>query len=242
MIRSLRSCVPLPFVAWSLSSLLAAQSPAGEPTAEVPAAPNASCPIMGKKVSLPLFVDTELGRIWVCCKPCFKKVLKDVPKAHQTAYPVVEAVANPTCPVSGEPIGEHKVEITLQQKRFSLCCHGCLETARAESQVVLAKLAEPQLVDVGNDLCPITGTKVTANQFVVIASHVVHLADAKAVDAAKLDARGTLTKAQQLAAKQPSKPKHEHQPAPKVDEPKPSEAPPKEPAKEAPKDPAKAGR
>lgn len=212
-----------------LLALPIAALPAQQPAATVPAAPNATCPIMGKKISLPLFVDTELGRIWVCCKPCFKKVLKDVPKAHQTAYPVVEAVANKACPVSGEAIGEHKVEVTLQQKRFFVCCHGCVATARADAQVVLAKLAEPQLVDLGNDLCPITGAAATANQFVVIAGHVVRLADGKAVEASKQDPEGTLTKAKKLAAEQPAKPKHVHQPAPKQDESKPGEPKPVEP-------------
>jgi len=225
--------VPSSFVRCALLlSLSLAALPAQQPTAEVPAAPNATCPIMGKKVSLPLFVDTELGRIWVCCKPCFKKVLKDVPKAHQTAYPVVEAVANTVCPVSGEAIGEPKVEITLQQKRFFVCCHGCVAPARADAQAVLAKLAEPQLIDVGNDLCPITGTKVAPNQFVVIAGHLVRLADGKAVEACKQDPEGTLTKAKQLAKAQPPKPKHVHQPAPKPDAPRPSEPPAKQPATE----------
>lgn len=234
MIRSWSARVVSPFVRWSLLlSLSLGTLPGQAPTAEVPAAPNATCPIMGKKISLPLFVDTELGRIWVCCKPCFKKVLKDVPKAHQTAYPVVEAVANTTCPVSGEAIGEHKVEITLQQKRFLVCCHGCVATARADSQVVLAKLAEPQLVDLRNDLCPISGAKTNANQFVVVAGHVVRLADGKAVEAGKQDPAGTLAKAQKLAAEQPAKPKHEHQPAPKAGEPKPGEPKPTEPPAKA---------
>lgn len=248
MIRSLTARVASPFVHCSLLlSLSLGTLPAQQPTASVPAAPNATCPIMGKKISLPLFVDTELGRIWVCCKPCFKKVLKDVPKAHQTAYPVVEAVANKTCPVSGEAIGEHQVEVTLQQKRFLVCCHGCVAAARADAQVVLAKLAEPQLVDLGNNLCPISGAATNPNQFVVIADHVVRLADGKAVEASKQDPEGTLAKAKQLAAEQPPKPKHVHQPAPKQDEAKagepktdqPKTGEPKTtepPAKEAPKE------
>ena len=242
MIRPSSTRVPSPSARWSLPpsllplllplSLSLAALPAQQPTAEVPAAPNATCPIMGKKVSLPLFVDTELGRIWVCCKPCFKKVLKDVPKAHQTAYPVVETVPNPTCPVSGEAIGEHKVEITLQQKRFFVCCHECVAPARADAQAVLAKLAEPTLVDVGNDLCPIAGTKVAPHQFVVIAGHLVRLADGQAVEAARQDPAGTLAKAKQLAAAQPPKPKHVPKPAPKPAEPKPAEPPAKTPPKE----------
>lgn len=189
--------------------------PAKDPVrAEVPIAPNASCPIMGKKVSLPLFVDTELGRIWVCCKPCFKKVLADVPKAHQTAYPVVTEVKNTTCPVRGEPIGKEAVVVTLQGKRFALCCAGCTTTAQKDAQVVLAKLADDKLQDLGNDVCPVRGTATVPNAFVVVAGHVVRLADAKAVDDVHKDPAGVLAKAKQLAAGQPAKPKHVHEVAP----------------------------
>jgi len=207
-----------PFVALSL---LAAALPAQEaPRVDVPAAPNASCPIMGKKVSLPLFVDTELGRIWVCCKPCFKKVLADVPKAHQTAYPVVTEVKNETCPVSGEAIGKDAVVVTLQAKRFSLCCGGCHDTAKKDAQVVLAKLADPKLEDLGNDVCPVRGTKTTPNAFAVVDGHVVRLADGKAVEDVQKDPAVVLAKAKKLAAEQPAKPKHVHQPAPAKEAPK----------------------
>src|SRR5690606_20401712 len=40
------------------------------PRVRVPAYPNVACPIMGKPISARLFVDTELGRFWVCCKGC----------------------------------------------------------------------------------------------------------------------------------------------------------------------------
>ena len=229
-IRSALLCLLRPAVrSFVLLSPFAATLPAQEPPpakdavrAEVPIAPNASCPIMGKKVSLPLFVDTELGRIWVCCKPCFKKVLADVPKAHQTAYPVVTEVKNTTCPVSGEPIGKDAVVVTLQAKRFSVCCGGCIDATKKDAQVVLAKIGEPKLVDVGNDVCPVRGTKTVPNAFVVVDGHVVRLADGKSFEDVQKDPAAVLAKAKKLAAEQPAKPKHVHQPAapPKV-EPKP---------------------
>lgn len=197
-----------------LAAVLTAQDPPPSTSlVEVPIAPNQTCPIMGKKVSLPLFVDTELGRIWVCCKPCYRKILANVPKAHQTAYPVVAPVAVTTCPVSGEPIGEHAVEITLQGSRFSLCCAGCVDEARARSQVVLAKVLQPRLVDVGNATCPLRGTPVAANAFVVIDGHIVHLADPKLVEAVRKEPTAVLAKARELAQAQPPRQKHEHRPA-----------------------------
>lgn len=233
-----RSFVRPLFRPFLLLPLLAAALPAQEPPrVEVPAAPNASCPIMGKKVSLPLFVDTELGRIWVCCKPCFKKVLADVPKAHQTAYPVVTEVKNTICPVSGEAIGKDAVVVTLQQQRFSLCYGSCHDAAKKDAQVVLAKLAEPKLVDLGNDVCPVRGTRTVPNAFAVVDGHVVRLAEAKAVEDVQKDPAAVLAKAKKLAAGQPAKEKHMHQPAPAKVEPKTD--PKTEPKPEA-KDGAKA--
>ena len=194
------------------SAVLTQDAPQAPPVPSVPSAPNASCPIMGKKVSLPLFVDTELGRIYVCCKPCFKKVLADVPKAHQTAYPVVDDVKNTVCPVSGEPIGKDAAAVVLQQRRFQVCCEGCVAGAQKDAQVVLAKLAEPKLVDVGNTTCPLSGAPIAANAFVVIDGHVVRLAEQKLVEQTKQDPRAVLAKAQELAKAQPPKPKHVHQP------------------------------
>lgn len=165
---------------------------------------------MGKKVSLPLFVDTELGRIWVCCKPCFKKILANVPKAHQTAYPVVKEVDNKVCPVSGEAIGEHKVAITLQATRLQLCCAGCVDSARASAQVMLAKVLDDKLVDVGNDICPVNVEPVAKNAFVVIDGSVVHLSSQKRVDDVQKAPAALLQKARELAKAQPQKPKHVH--------------------------------
>lgn len=184
------------------------------PRVEVPSAPNATCPIMGKKVSQPLFIDTELGRIWVCCKPCFKKILANVPKAHQTAYPVVKDLDNKVCPVSGEPIGEHKVAITLQASRLQLCCAGCVDAARANSQVVLATVHDDKLVNVGNDTCPLSGEPVQKNAFVVIDGNLVHLSSPKLVDDVRKAPAALLEKARELAKAQPPKPKHVHTPVP----------------------------
>lgn len=194
---------------------------AQEPTATVPTSPNATCPIMGKKVSAPLFVDTELGRIWLCCKPCIKKVLADVPTAHKTAYPVVQEHKNTVCPVTGTAIGEHAATVTLQGHRFQVCCIECATKARSDSQPTLAKLLNDKLQEVGNTTCPIRGTAVAANAFVVIGEHIVRLADAKAVDEASKAPAATLSKAQAIAKAQPPQPKHEPKQAPS----KPAEAP-----------------
>jgi hypothetical protein len=184
-----------------------AQTP---PPVEVPSFPNATCPIMGKKVSLPLFVDTELGRIYVCCKPCFKKIRANVPVAHKTAYPVVEELANPTCPVSGEPIGEDAVAVTLQGVRFRVCCEGCVAAAREHSQVVLTKLHRAKIVDVGNRTCPLSGKPVSPQAFVLVGEKLIHLAAPELAEQVAKDPQAARAKAEEIAASQPPAKKHEH--------------------------------
>lgn len=183
------------------------------PKVDVPTFANATCPIMGKKVSMPLFVDTELGRFYVCCKPCYKKIQADVPAAHKTAYPVVQDVPNTVCPVSGEPIGEDAVAVTLQGHRFKVCCAGCVDAARQHSQVTLVKATRPAVADVGNSTCPVTGDPVAKNAFVLVGDALVHLASPAAADAVAKDPAAMLAKAQAIAKAEPQKKKHVHQPA-----------------------------
>lgn len=178
-------------------------APAGaetkSPVVEVPTFANATCPIMGKKASLPLFVDSDLGRFYVCCKPCFKKVLADLPKAHQTAYPAVEELRNTTCPVSGKPIGRGAVMVTLQGYRFAVCCDECVPKAQKHSQTTLVKLTRKDVVDVGNGYCPVSGEPVVANAFALIDGALVHLSSPKNVEAVKQAPAAMLAKARELA-------------------------------------------
>ena len=189
-----------------------AQDPAAaaKPAVAGPTFANATCPIMGKPVSMPLFVDTELGRFHVCCKPCIKKVLADVPAAHKTAYPNVQEVSNAVCPVSGAPIDADAVAVTLQGHRLRLCCAACAPAARQHSQVTLVKATRANVVDAGNTTCPVTGKPVVANAFVVIDGTLVHLATPKAAADAAQDPAAVLAKAREIAKAQPPAPAHEH--------------------------------
>ncbi|MBM3973433.1 MAG: hypothetical protein FJ301_04970 [Planctomycetes bacterium] len=159
---------------------------------------------MGKKASTPLFVDTDLGRFHVCCKPCFKKVLADVPKAHQAAYPTVEELRNATCPVSGKPVGRSAVMVTLQGYRFAVCCDECASKAQRHSQTTLVKLTRKDVVDVGNGYCPVSGEPVAPNAFALIDGALVHLSSQKHVDAIKQAPAAMLAKARELAKTPPA--------------------------------------
>ena len=183
---------------------LAGQDPEPtKPSVRVPTYPNSTCPIMGKKVSMPLFVDTEMGRFYLCCKPCVRKVLRDVPAAHKTAYARVETLANEVCPVSGEPIGEDAVEVTLQGYSFKVCCEACVAAARKHHQTTLVRLHEPDLVEVGNQTCPIRAKPVVPNAFVVIDDAIVNLSSPRLVAEARKDPGKVLAKARKIAAAQP---------------------------------------
>ncbi|MEO6596144.1 MAG: hypothetical protein ABIP94_15460 [Planctomycetota bacterium] len=219
----------------------AAQAPGGDqpagPPVEVPTFANPTCPIMGKKVSMPLFIDTELGRFYVCCKPCYKKILANVPAAHQTAYPVVQEVKNTVCPVSGEAIGDDAVDVTLQGYSFKVCCGKCVDAARKQSQLTLTKVTRDKVKDVGNQTCPVDGKPVVDNAFVLIGDTLVHLSSPMHVDAVAKDSVSVLAKAKAIQKTQPPRPKHEHGPQPagtpiEVPAPLPGKDPNKEPSKE----------
>jgi hypothetical protein len=152
-----------------------------------------------------LSVDTDLGRFYVCCKPCFKKVLADVPKAHQTAYPVVEEHKNTTCPVSGRAVGKDAVAVTLQGHRFQVCCQDCVPSAQKQSQPTLTKLLKPGAVDVGNTVCPVSGEAVDGNAIVLVDGAIVRLASHKHVEAVK-QAPATMLERARSNAKPPAKP------------------------------------
>ena len=220
------------FVALFVSVLPAQVPPTPVPTpppaavaVEVPTFPNPTCPIMGKKVSMPLFVDTEAGRFYVCCKPCIKKIQANVPAAQQTAYPTTKVLPNTVCPVSGEAIGDDAVSVTLQGHSFQVCCAGCVETARADAQIVLTKLLVPGVVDIGNTTCPVTGTATARNAFAVVGTSLVRLSSPKAADAVAKDPTTLLQKAIALQKQQPAPTPHVHtkKAAPAVPEPQPKE-------------------
>ncbi len=201
-----------------LSSVLAQAEPAPTPPApapalrvEVPTFQNPTCPIMGKKVSMPLFVDTDAGRFYICCKPCIKKILADLPAATKTAYPTTKELDNKLCPVSGEPIGDDAVLVALQGYSFRVCCAACVTTARADSQITLTKLLREGVVDIGNTVSPDSGEPVVKNQFVLIGNSLVRLASAKAVEAIEKDPATMLQKAKEQAKQLPPRPKHVHE-------------------------------
>ena len=78
-------------------------------SAEVPRIANSTCPIMGKPASKLIHVDTRLGRIYVCCAPCIKKVRRDVERTYTAAYPTTKNAGNKVCPITKRKIEKNKM-------------------------------------------------------------------------------------------------------------------------------------
>lgn len=172
------------------------------PTASTPSYPNASCPIMGKPVSTKLFAEADKGRIYICCKGCVKDILADVPTAYRTAFPSDKKVANKVCPVTGGEITKDSPTVVLQGFEFFVRSKEQVRPAQENSQVVLAKLNDPKLVDLDNKTCPVTGEAVAKNTFVVIDSTIVRLSSAKLLDEIAKDPAKVLAKAKEIHAKE----------------------------------------
>lgn len=177
----------------------AAQAPsrATAPSAavRVPVHPNSTCPIMGKPISLKLFTDTELGRIWVCCKGCIADIHDDVELAYRTAYPTAREVELDKCPVTGRELREQSPFVELQGLRFRVFDDAAAQLARTRTQITVARVLEPKLVEVGNATCPIDGKPVSPNAFAVIDGRIVGLSSPKHVDELSKDPAVALRRA-----------------------------------------------
>lgn len=193
----------------SLLALSLPQEPAPPPgpTASVPVYANPSCPIMGKPVSLKLFTDTAKGRIWICCKSCIKDIQADVEVAYRSAYPADKKLDNKLCPVSGDPIKEDSPKTVLQGFEFFVHAPQHVAAARENAQIVLAKLNDPKLVDLGNPICPVSGTPVVANAFVVINGTLVRLSSPKLMETIEKDPAAVLKRAKELGVQRGAAPK-----------------------------------
>ncbi|MCE9595717.1 MAG: hypothetical protein K8S98_16125 [Planctomycetes bacterium] len=205
MIRSLLFVLPLLLsVAQAQDKPSAPASPVAAKTAaaSTPIFPNASCPIMGKPVSTKLFAETEMGRIYVCCKGCVKDILEDVAGAYRTAYPTDKKLDNKLCPVSGAAITKDSPTVVLQGFEFFVRGKEEVAKARENSQIVLAKLDDPKLVDLENETCPVTGEPVARNTFVVIEGTIVRLSSTKLADEIAKDPAKVLKKAKELRVQQ----------------------------------------
>ncbi len=171
----------------------------------VPVFPNATCPIMGKPASNPLFADTDRGRIYICCKKCVSKIQADVEKAHKTAYPVIQKAGNATCPVTGEKIEKDSPTVVLQGYEISVCCEDCVQEVKTNSQIALVKATDSKVTDIENEICPITEKPVTQNAFCLIGKDLIHLSSTECVEQVKKDPKKALEKAKELKAKQGTK-------------------------------------
>ncbi len=168
----------------------------------VPTFANATCPIMGKPASKSLFAETPKGRIYMCCKACTKKILADVDKSYQAAYPNLTKAGNKVCPILGEKIEEGSPTVVLQGVELNVCCEDCVADAPKMSQLVLTRATLKNSVDIANKTCPVTDKPATADTFCLIGENIVHLSSIKCVDDVRKDPAKFLAKALELKQKE----------------------------------------
>ncbi|TAJ17065.1 MAG: hypothetical protein EPO68_09980 [Planctomycetota bacterium] len=155
---------------------------------------------MGKPISERLYAETPKGRIYICCKGCIKDILADVDTAYRAAFPKDVVHENKRCPATGAEIGKEAVDVVLQGHQFRVRDAKAAEYARENSQVVLAKLLDPKLIDLANEVCPVAGTPVVKNAVVVIDGHLIRLSSPKVLEEIERDPAKVLAKAKLLRA------------------------------------------
>lgn len=171
----------------------------------VPTVANPSCPIMGKPISQKLFTDTPRGRIWICCKSCIKDIQTDVELAYRTAFPSARKLANEVCPLTGKKLREDSPRVELQGIEFSVLDADAAKLVADDSQAVLAKLLDKDLVDVANRTCPITNEAVGKNHVVRIGNQLVRISSPKVIESIEKEPRKALERAQAIRAEQDAK-------------------------------------
>jgi hypothetical protein len=154
---------------------------------------------MGKPASGALYAEVTEGRVYVCCAPCVKKVLKDPGRAYQAAYPTVKPAGNTVCPISGDAIPKDAPTVTVQGISIAISKKELAAAVLAETQVALAKAMDPKLVDVGNPTCPVTGEAVAKNTFAVVDGALIRLSSREAVEKVREDPASYVAKARQIA-------------------------------------------
>jgi hypothetical protein len=183
----------------TIASFSAAQEsrPAGADAATVPTFQNEICPAMGKPTKTNLFVETDHGRVYICCKMCVKKVEADKEGMYKKAYATSKPAGNKVCPVTGEKLDAKAPTIVVQGLEIGLCCNDCKKPLLENAQIYLAKLNNPKLNDVGNKTDPTNGKPVVANTFCVIGDDLVHLSGSDSVEAVNKDPKKALEKAKE---------------------------------------------
>lgn len=189
----LASCLLASFAA-AQESRPAGGAVASGPAVTVPTFQNETCPVMGKPAKADLFVETDNGRVHVCCKMCLKKVEADKAGMYKKAYASAKPAGNKTCPATGEPV-DGKSTVTIQGLEIGLCCSDCAKPALENSQISLAKVKNPKLKDLGNKTDPISGKPVGNNFFCLIGDDLVHLSSADSTAEVMKDPKKALEKA-----------------------------------------------
>ena len=152
------------------ASAQAARSDADVIAAQKPSYPLTTCVVSGEALGggtmAPIDIVHEGRLVSFCCKGCTKDFNKDpaaylakidaaVVAAQKAAYPLS------TCPVSGEALDEHPIQMVYGTRLVELCCAGCkkdfAKTPGKFMQAVDAAYIEALSKTYPLTTCPISG-------------------------------------------------------------------------------------
>ncbi|MCA9437550.1 MAG: YHS domain-containing protein [Candidatus Omnitrophica bacterium] len=115
---------------------------------------NKKCPVMGGDVSAESYVEATMndgnvvGRIYMCCDGCDKKVKKNFAELYKSFYRTDPKTGkeidpldlkNPTCPITGKPAAAN-VAMEYNGMLVHFCCAKCSEGFLKDPDEHLAKM------------------------------------------------------------------------------------------------------
>ena len=100
-----------------------------------------TCPVMGGAINKALYGDHDGKRVYFCCGGCSADFKKDPAKYVKKLEDagVTLAKVQTTCPVMGGKI-DKKSYVDHAGKRIYLCCAGCADAVKADSEKYIKKL------------------------------------------------------------------------------------------------------
>jgi hypothetical protein len=138
---------PIRHFGWAALALFALVGcEAGQPAATPPATPStgpAAAPAEVKPMPTePAKTDEPKKEADAAAKPLTSEELAEIKKLPAEEQPI--AIAQASCPVSGDHLGEMGAPIkqVVGDKTFFLCCAGCEKAVKANPDKVLADLAK----------------------------------------------------------------------------------------------------
>ncbi|MBF0197153.1 MAG: hypothetical protein HQL32_05565 [Planctomycetes bacterium] len=143
--RVITSAITVAFFAGSLWASDGHMNHGAKSNKQLPAVKGSQkvCPIMKGKINPDVFTKFQGQKIYFCCPGCEGKFIKDSESKFAEMKSRGEVTENiqTVCPVSGEPLEDRNVSVTLPGRKVYLCCKGCLKKFKKNKEVYLKKMS-----------------------------------------------------------------------------------------------------